>query len=179
MVEIQVTYQGQLRCQAIHGPSRNQLLTDAPADNQGRGESFSPTDLLATALGACMMTVLGILARRKGWKLDGATVTVDKEMVADPVRRVGRLGVRFTMPSGIPEEARAQDSERHPDLAARRAGKELAQGDEVRVARLVDPAPPDHVLLPEVAEVRHGPAERREAEPRGGEEHLEHALGPE
>jgi putative redox protein len=107
MVRIGVRYDGDLHTSCTHGPSGATLATDAPKDNEGRGESFSPTDLLATALGACMLTVMGILARRKGWKLDGATVTVDKEMVADPVRRVGRLGVRFTMPSGIPQEARA------------------------------------------------------------------------
>ena len=73
------------------------LETDAPRDNEGRGESFSPTDLLATALGTCMMTVMGIVARRHAWELAGARVRVEKHMAVDPVRRVGRLVVRFAM----------------------------------------------------------------------------------
>ncbi len=107
-MRIDVRYEGDLHTACTHEPSGTTLATDAPKDNEGRGESFSPTDLLATALGSCMLTVMGILARRKGWKLEGASVAVDKEMATDPVRRVGRLGLRFTMPSGIPEEARAQ-----------------------------------------------------------------------
>jgi putative redox protein len=65
MVEIQISYQGQLRCQAVHGPSRTALSTDAPVDTQGRGESFSPTDLVATGLGACMLTIMGIVANAR------------------------------------------------------------------------------------------------------------------
>ena len=105
-VRIEVRYEGELRATATHGPSGASLETDAPKDNEGRGESFSPTDLLATALGTCMLTVMGIYARRKGWELKGAHVTVDKHMVADPVRRIGRLEVRFEMPAGIPPDAR-------------------------------------------------------------------------
>ncbi len=105
-VRIEVQYEGELHTSATHGPSGAVLETDAPKDNEGKGESFSPTDLLATSLGTCMLTVMGILARRKGWDMKGARVTVDKDMVVDPVRRVGHLAVRFDMPSGIPEEAR-------------------------------------------------------------------------
>ena len=105
-VRIEVRYEGELHTVATHGPSGASLATDAPKDNEGKGEAFSPTDLLATALGTCMLTVMGIYARRKGWKLEGARVRVDKEMVADPVRRVGRLALRFEMPAGLPEEAR-------------------------------------------------------------------------
>jgi putative redox protein len=105
-VRIEVEYQGELHTRAMHAPSGATLETDAPKDNEGKGESFSPTDLLATALGTCMLTVMGIFARRKGWDLKGARVSVDKDMVADPVRRVGHLGLRFTMPAGIPEDAR-------------------------------------------------------------------------
>jgi putative redox protein len=105
-VRIEVEYQGELHTRATHGPSGAVLETDAPKDNEGRGEAFSPTDLLATALGTCMLTVMGILARRKGWDMKGARVTVDKNMVADPVRRVGHLVLRFAMPPGLPEEAR-------------------------------------------------------------------------
>jgi putative redox protein len=105
-VRIEVQYQGELHTTARHGPSGAALETDAPKDNEGKGESFSPTDLLATAVGTCMLTVMGILARRKGWDMKGARVSVDKDMVADPVRRVGHLAVRFEMPGGIPEDAR-------------------------------------------------------------------------
>jgi putative redox protein len=105
-VRIEVRYEGELHARATHGPSGASLETDAPKDNEGKGESFSPTDLLATALGTCMLTVMGIYARRKGWAMEGARVTVDKAMVADPVRRVGQLVLRFEMPSGIPAEAR-------------------------------------------------------------------------
>jgi putative redox protein len=106
MVEIQVLYEGDLHTRCSHGPSGRTLETDAPKDNEGRGESFSPTDLLATALGSCMLTVMGILARRKGWKLDGARARVEKHMVAAPVRRIGKLVVELDMPA-VPEDARA------------------------------------------------------------------------
>jgi len=105
-VRIDVGYEGELHTTARHEPSGATLETDAPKDNEGRGEAFSPTDLLATALGTCMLTVMGILARRKGWAMEGARVEVDKHMVVDPVRRIGRLDVRFTMPPGLPEAAR-------------------------------------------------------------------------
>ncbi len=106
MVRIEVDYQGDLHTRAVHGPSGAELATDAPKDNEGRGEAFSPTDLLATALGSCMLTVMGIVARRRGLAMEGARVEVGKHMVVEPVRRVGRLQVRFSMPAGIPEEAR-------------------------------------------------------------------------
>jgi putative redox protein len=105
-VRIEVRYERELHTVATHGPSGATLATDAPKDNEGKGEAFSPTDLLATALGTCMLTVMGILARRKGWKMEGARVVVDKEMATSPVRRVSRLALRFEMPRGIPDEAR-------------------------------------------------------------------------
>jgi putative redox protein len=106
MVEIQVVYEGDLHTRCVHGPSGSALETDAPVDNEGRGERFSPTDLLATALGSCMLTVMGILARRRGFKLEGARVRVEKHMAERPVRRVARLALDFAMPPGIPEDAR-------------------------------------------------------------------------
>jgi putative redox protein len=107
VVEIQIHYEGDLHTRCTHGPSGRSLETDAPKDNEGRGESFSPTDLLATALGSCMLTVMGIYARRKGWKLDGARARVEKHMATAPVRRIGRLVVELDMPP-LPEESRAQ-----------------------------------------------------------------------
>jgi uncharacterized OsmC-like protein len=97
-VQINVAYEGQLRCSAVHGPSKNHFVTDAPVDNHGKGESFSPTDLVATALGTCMLTVIGIYAQQHGIDLSGATATVQKEMVASPVRRIGRLPCEIRLP---------------------------------------------------------------------------------
>ena len=67
MVEIDIRYLGQLRCEATHGPSGTKLITDAPVDNMGKGESFSPTDLVATGLGVCMMTLMGIMRSGTIW----------------------------------------------------------------------------------------------------------------
>jgi uncharacterized OsmC-like protein len=105
-VEITVTYQGELRCAAQHGPSQSRITTDAPLDNQGKGESFSPTDLMATALGTCMLTIMGIVAQRHAIELKGATVKVEKHMVADPARRIGRLPVTITVPGQLDEKQR-------------------------------------------------------------------------
>lgn len=104
MVTIDILYQGELRCEAVHGPSGTQLSTDAPKDNMGKGESFSPTDLVATALGTCMMTLMGITARSLNVDLKGTRVTVQKEMVAAPMRRIGKLGVKIVVPARLTEE---------------------------------------------------------------------------
>lgn len=91
MVRIEIDYQGDLHCRAEHAPSHASMQTDAPVDNQGRGASFSPTDLLATALGTCMLTTMGIVARREGIPIEGSTATVDKEMTTTGPRRIARL----------------------------------------------------------------------------------------
>lgn len=101
-VRIEAAYQGDLRCQATHGPSGAVLLTDAPVDNQGKGESFSPTDLVATAMATCMMTIMGIFARRHEIDLRGTTVSVDKEMTQVPVRKISRLTCEIRVP--LPED---------------------------------------------------------------------------
>lgn len=106
MVKITFTYHGELRCEAVHAPSGVRLATDAPVDNMGRGESFSPTDLVATALGACMLTTMGIVAQRHGWELRGATAEVVKVMVSQPVRRIGELTVVLRIPGEFDERAR-------------------------------------------------------------------------
>jgi putative redox protein len=80
MVRIDVAYEGELHTACAHAPSGATVATDAPRDNHGRGESFSPTDLLATALGSCMLTVMGIAARRDGHAIEGARVVVEKHM---------------------------------------------------------------------------------------------------
>ena len=107
MVSIQVLYEGELHCQATHGPSKNQLTTDAPVDNHGRGESFSPTDLVGTALGTCILTVMDIAARKHGLDLTGARATVEKHMVNEPVRRIARLEVEVHVPHAPGEKERA------------------------------------------------------------------------
>jgi putative redox protein len=97
MVDIHIKYEGDLRCSAQHGPSHTLLNTDAPVDNFGKGESFSPTDLLATSLGTCMVTTMGIVARKNQWALHDVAVHVKKPMTADPPRKVSRLVVQIVV----------------------------------------------------------------------------------
>ncbi len=108
MVTITGEYQGQLHCTAVHGPSQSILTTDAPKDNQGRGEAFSPTDLVATALATCIATTMAIAARRHGVELDGLRYEATKEMTASAPRRIARLkvivwlpGVARSVPEGV------------------------------------------------------------------------------
>ena len=98
MVEISIKYLGDLRCEARHESSGTVITTDAPVDNEGRGESFSPTDLAATSLGACMLTIMGIAARKQGVDLGDTQVKVLKEMTPKPPRRIAKLTVVFTIP---------------------------------------------------------------------------------
>jgi len=104
MVRIQTEYQGDLHCTSVHTPSKTELATDAPVDNQGRGESFSPTDLVATSLGTCMLTTMGILARTLNVDLTGATATVEKEMSSAPPRKINRLVVAIRVPRATSPE---------------------------------------------------------------------------
>ncbi|WP_026998850.1 OsmC family protein [Eisenibacter elegans] len=99
MPTIKSTYLGQLRTQATHLQSGNTLLTDAPTDNNGRGEAFSPTDLVAAALGSCMMTIVGIVAEREGISLEGVTWETTKKMASQP-RRIEAIEIRITFPQG-------------------------------------------------------------------------------
>jgi putative redox protein len=101
MVNLHVSYQGELRCSATHGPSGKQLTTDAPVDNHGRGETFSPTDLVGTALGSCLLTVMGIAARAKQIDLEGTHVSVVKEMTSQLPRRIARLTTVVTFPARV------------------------------------------------------------------------------
>jgi uncharacterized OsmC-like protein len=98
-ITIDVLYEGGLHCVATHGPSGATLATDAPVDNQGRGESFSPTDLVATALGTCFLTIMAIVGERGGLDLGGTRVRVVKEMITAPVRRIGKLTVTIVVPA--------------------------------------------------------------------------------
>ena len=107
MVKIEGRYTGDLRCEAVHGDSGSALVTDAPKDNMGRGESFSPTDLVATALGTCIATTMDIVARRHSFSAGGTRVRVGKHMVSEPTRRIGKLEVAIDMPRGLSAEQRA------------------------------------------------------------------------
>jgi putative redox protein len=127
MVTITIDYQGELHCRAQHEPSGSILETDAPKDNMGKGENFSPTDLVATALGSCILTLMGIAARKLQLDLTGTRVTVQKEMTAVPVRRIAKLSVRVVFPRPIEEEHKPQlekaaltcpvHQSLHPDIA--------------------------------------------------------------
>lgn len=104
-VEVRGEYTGGLKVRSTHGPSSATVTTEAPVDNGGTGGGFSPTDLVATALGACMLTVMGIVARRDGYALEGATFRVEKHMQQDP-RRISKLPIAFRMPAGLGPDAR-------------------------------------------------------------------------
>lgn len=95
-----IVYEGSLRTRATHLQSNTIIETDAPTDNQGKGERFSPTDLVATALGSCMMTIMGIKARDMGIHLEGVTLTIQKHMKAEP-RRIGGIDVSFHFPADL------------------------------------------------------------------------------
>ncbi len=97
MPTIKTDYLGALRTQATHLQSSTQILTDAPTDNQGRGEAFSPTDLVATALGSCMMTIMGIAARRDSLDIEGSEMEITKIMSADAPRRIARVELEMKM----------------------------------------------------------------------------------
>ena len=106
MVSQSFIYLGELRSKATHGPSGVELITDAPTDNQGRGESFSPTDLIVTALSTCMVTTMGIVARRDGVGLDGSRVYAEKHMSTEGPRRVARIVLKIDFPKGISQDYR-------------------------------------------------------------------------
>jgi putative redox protein len=126
LVRIDITYTGDLHCRAVHGPSNVALETDAPVDNRGRGASFSPTDLLATALGTCMATSMGIHAKDQSLPIEGMTIVVVKHMTPPP-RRVARLDVKLTIPAA--QAARI-------DATARAALEERAKNCPVRLSLL-------------------------------------------
>jgi putative redox protein len=101
MVAQSFRYLGELRCEAVHSPSKVELITDAPTDNHGRGESFSPTDLVVTALAACKVTTMAITAEREGIRLVGTKIYAEKHMSTDPPRRIAKIVVRIDFPAGI------------------------------------------------------------------------------
>jgi putative redox protein len=130
MVQIDIEYIGDLQCVAKHAPSGVTLVTEPPADNKGKGRSFSPTDLAATSLGTCMMSVLAIAAlERPDIDLCGTKMTVQKEMTKTPPRRIAALHVTFTLARNFSTEQRAFIEEKargcpvcrslHPDVEVR------------------------------------------------------------
>lgn len=101
MATVKTTYLGQLRTESVHVQSGSELITDAPSDNMGRGEAFSPTDLVATATGTCMLTTMAIVADRDQIELTGSTVEVTKIMSATPPRRIARLEINLVIKSSV------------------------------------------------------------------------------
>lgn len=102
MTEINIEYQGDLRTHCIHQESGAEILTDAPKDHQGLGRAFSPTDLVAAAVGSCTLTIMGIAARRLNVDMTGATAQVKKEMQTSP-RRIGKITVAIAVPQQFDE----------------------------------------------------------------------------
>ncbi|SHF71588.1 OsmC family protein [Pedobacter caeni] len=126
MATSKITYNGGLRTTSVHERSGNEIITDAPIDNKGKGEAFSPTDLLATSLGNCMLTIVGIAANEHGFSIDGATCEITKIMAENP-RRVSEIVVNFQFPSNAYSDKDKKIIERsahtcpvalslHPDL---------------------------------------------------------------
>ncbi len=106
MPTIQINYLGDLRTDCQHLQSGTHINTDAPTDNQGRGEAFSPTDLVANALSTCIITTMAIFARRDGIELAGSTLTVTKVMTTEPPRRIARIEIAITLTATpVPDEA--------------------------------------------------------------------------
>lgn len=98
MANMKAKYLGGLRCECTHLASGNTILTDAPVDNKGKGEAFSPTDLCTSSLAACIMTIMGIYAQEHGFSVDGIEASITKEMAANP-RRIGKITIDLTMPN--------------------------------------------------------------------------------
>lgn len=126
MSTISATYLGNLRVESVHNQSGAKIVTDAPSDNHGQGQAFSPTDLCAAALGACAMTIIGLYAQNHGLDVTGAKMEITKTMSANP-RRIGRLEVIFHMPDRPYTEKQKASIERaahtcpvhlslHPDM---------------------------------------------------------------
>lgn len=107
MSTISGQYQGSLRTQVTHLKSQNNIITDAPLDNNGKGEAFSPTDLVCAALSSCMMTLMGILAERENIQLEGLKSDVVKIMDSNP-RKIGEVQITFTHPNLVATEIQRQ-----------------------------------------------------------------------
>ena len=107
MPTVSCRYRGELRCEATHHGSGAVLITDAPIDNAGKGEEFSPTDLLATSVATCMLTIMGITAKSRNWSIEGSTADVEKQMTQSGPRKVEKLRVHMKLPQQLSNEQRA------------------------------------------------------------------------
>lgn len=128
MATIHIDYLGDLRTECVHLQSGTHINTDAPTDNQGRGEAFSPTDLVANALGTCIITTMGIFARKDGIDLKGSELDVTKIMTSQPPRRIARIEINLVLRAEpMPDDATRASLEKiahtcpvaislHPDI---------------------------------------------------------------
>ena len=107
MPTVSCRYSGELRCEATHHGSGAVLITDAPINNSGKGEEFSPTDLLATSVATCMLTIMGITAKSRNWSIEGSTAEVDKLMTQSGPRKVEKLRVQLKLPQKLSNEQRS------------------------------------------------------------------------
>jgi len=102
-----VTYLGSLRTEAVHSQSGNTIITDAPIDNEGKGEAFSPTDLVATALASCILTIMGIIAKRDGISIEGTDAEVVKSMSTNP-RRINEIKIKILFNSNFDSQIKSK-----------------------------------------------------------------------
>lgn len=131
MPTVQTTYLGELRTEAVHLQSGTTIITDAPTDNNGKGEAFSPTDLVAAALGSCMMTIMGIVARRDEIDLKGSQMEITKGMSAEPPRKIAKVEVKLSMLTG----------------------KELSEAEKAKLERAAYTCPVALSLHPDIEQV--------------------------
>ena len=127
MPKMRILYEGDLHTQVTHEPTGQTLHTDAPLDNQGRGETFSPTDLVAAALASCIATMIGLYGQRKKWDLRGMRMIVDKIMSSDTPRRIAKISMEIWIPLPLSLEEQSQvkkiahtcpvQQSLHPDIA--------------------------------------------------------------
>ena len=104
MSKLRCSYLGDLKCEAKHLLSGNIIRTDAPLDHCGKGEGFSPTDLLATSLGSCLLTIMAIKARSNGWELENITLDIEKIMTKNKERKIEQLIIDIYIPEDLPKE---------------------------------------------------------------------------
>ena len=104
MSKIQCSYLGNLKCEAQHHKSGERIITDAPLDHCGKSENFSPTDLLATSLGTCLLTIMAIKARSNGWEIENIFLNIEKIMTKNKVRKIEHLIIDIYIPEDLPKE---------------------------------------------------------------------------
>lgn len=108
MVKSTAIYLGDLHCESTHAPSGKTIETDAPVDNKGKGQAFSPTDLVGAALSTCILTTMAIVAERDGVEFKNAKAEIEKHMVDSPKRMIGKFVLKITLPKSIPQDYRAK-----------------------------------------------------------------------